>query len=118
MATQPDFRLFMFTIARVLLAGGEGADFMGLQQVLESAGHDVSHAPTLEEATRRLQTADVDVLVLMRGMEQALEQLVRARCGESAAIVVVAHRPTVQTVRDALRAGASDVVDASSADYV
>jgi DNA-binding NtrC family response regulator len=108
----------MFTIARVLLAGGEGADFMGLQQVLESAGHAVSHARTLEQATRRVQAADVDVLVLTRGLEQSLEQLVSARCGESAAIVVVAHRPTVQTVRDALRAGASDVVDASSADHV
>jgi DNA-binding NtrC family response regulator len=108
----------MFTSARVLLAGGEGADIIGLQQVLESAGHIVSAASTLEEVTRRVQVVDADVVVLTHGLEQSLEQLVSVRCGDSAAIVVLAQRPSVQTVRDALRAGATDVVDASSADHV
>jgi DNA-binding NtrC family response regulator len=86
--------------------------------VLESAGHTVSHAGTIEEATRRVLAADFDVVVLSHGLEQSLEQLVRARCGESAAIVVMAQRPTVDGVRDALRQGASDVVDASAEPHV
>jgi DNA-binding NtrC family response regulator len=56
--------------------------------------------------------------VLSHGLERSLEQLVRARCGESAAIVVTTQRPTVEGVRDALRQGASDVVDASAEPYV
>jgi DNA-binding NtrC family response regulator len=108
----------MLTIARVLLAGGEETDQSGLRQVLESAGHVVSHAATLEEATHRVLTTDVSVLVLTNGMEQSLEQLVSARCGDSAAVVVLLQRPTVAAVRDALRAGASDVVDALAEEYV
>jgi DNA-binding NtrC family response regulator len=108
----------MFTIARVLLAGGEERELMGLRRALESAGHTVSHAATLEEATRRVLGSDFDVLVLTDGLEQSLERLVSARCGESAAIVVMAQRPTVEGVRDALRQGASDVVDAAAEDYV
>ena len=108
----------MFTIARVLLAGGEEADLFGLQQVLESAGHEVSHAPTLEETTRRVAAGEIDVVLLTHGLEQSLEQLVSARCGDAAAIVAMVHRPTVSSVRDALRGGASDVVDASSAEHV
>jgi len=108
----------MFTIARVLLAGGEERELMGLRRALESAGHTVSHAATLEEATRRVLASDFDVLVLTDGLEQSLERLVSARCGESAAIVVMAQRPTVEGVRDALRQGASDVVDAAAEDYV
>ena len=91
---------------------------MGLRRALESAGHTVSHAATLEEATRRVLASDFDVLVLTDGLEQSLERLVSARCGESAAIVVMAQRPTVEGVRDALRQGASDVVDAAAEDYV
>ena len=108
----------MFTIARVLLAGGEERELRGLRRTLESAGHTVSHAATLEEATRRVLASDFDVLVLTDGLEQSLERLVSARCGESAAIVVMARRPTVEGVRDALRQGASDVVDAAAEDYV
>ena len=108
----------MLTIARVLLAGGEEKGLTGLRRALESAGHRVSHATTLEEATRRVLAADFDVVVLSPGLEQALEQLVRARCGESAAIVVMVQRPTVDGVRDALRQGASDVVDASAEPFV
>src|SRR5258707_15232443 len=59
----------MFTIARVLLAGSEEAGLIGLRQVLESAGHVVSHASTVEEAMRRVLAADVDVLVLTDGLE-------------------------------------------------
>ena len=91
---------------------------MGLRRALESAGHTVSHAATLEEATRRVLASDFDALVLTDGLEQSLERLVSARCGESAAIVVMAQRPTVEGVRDALRQGASDVVDAAAEDYV
>jgi len=108
----------MLMIARVLLAGGEEKGLTGLRRVLESAGHTVSHAGTIEDATRRVLAADFDVVVLSHGLEQSLEQLVRARCGESAAIVVMAQRPTVDGVRDALRQGASDVVDASAEPYV
>ena len=108
----------MFTIARVLLAGGEEKELMGLRRALESAGHRVSNAATLEEATRRVLASDFDALVLTDGLEQSLERLVSARCGESAAIVVMAQRPTVEAVRDALRQGASDVVDAAAEDYV
>jgi DNA-binding NtrC family response regulator len=108
----------MLTIARVLLAGGEEAGLTGLRRALESAGHTVSHATTIDEATRRVLAADFDVVVLSHGLEQSLEQLMRARCGESAAIVVMAQRPTVEGVRDALRLGASDVVDASAEPYV
>src|SRR5689334_14503748 len=108
----------MFTIARVLLAGGDEAGLKGLRRALESAGHTVSHAATLEEATRRVLAADFDVVVLTHGLEQSLEQLVSARCGDSAAIVVMTQRPTVDAVREALRQGASDVVDAAAADYV
>ena len=108
----------MFPIARVLLAGGEEEGLKALQQTLESAGHTVSHAATLEEATRRVLAADFDVVVLTQGLERSLEKLVSARCGESAAIVVMVQRPTVEGVRDALRQGASDVVDASAEPYV
>src|SRR5947209_12953909 len=108
----------MHTIARVLLAGGEEADLSGLRQMLESAGHVVSHALTREDATRRVLAADIDVLVLTHGLERSLEQFVSARCGDSAAIVVMAQRPTVDGVQDALRGGASDVVDASAEAYV
>jgi len=108
----------MLTIARVLLAGGEEAGLKGLRRVLESAGHTVSHAATLEEATRRVLAADFDVVVLTDGLANSLEQLVSARCSDSAAIVVMTTHPTVDGVRDALRQGASDVVDASAAEYV
>jgi DNA-binding NtrC family response regulator len=108
----------MLTIARVLLAGGEEEGLTGLRRALESAGHTVSHAATLEEATRRVLEADFDVVVLSHGLEQSLEQLVRTRCGESAAIVVMAQDPTVDGVRDALRQGANDVVDISAERYV
>ncbi|HEX7981342.1 MAG TPA: sigma 54-interacting transcriptional regulator, partial [Gemmatimonadaceae bacterium] len=108
----------MLSTARVLLAGGDEADLSGLRQALESAGHTVSHAATLAEATRRVLAADFDVVVLTHGLEASLEQLVSARCGESAAIVVMAQRPTVNGVRDALRQGANDVVDASAEAYV
>src|SRR5262245_27143321 len=108
----------MLSTARVLLAGGEEAGLSGLRQALESAGYMVSHACTLEEATRRVRAADFDVVVLTHGLEESLGQLVSARCGESAAIVVMAQRLTVDGVRDALRRGASDVVDASAEAYV
>ncbi len=108
----------MHTIARVLLAGGEEKQLSRLRQALEWAGHTVSHAATLEDATRRVLAADFDVVVLTDGLQQSLDQLVRARCSDSAAIVVMAEQPTVEGVRDALRQGASDIVDASAAEYV
>jgi len=108
----------MFTIARVLLAGGEEKGLKELRQVLESAGHTVSHAATLEDAMKRGLANDFEVLVLTDGLEKSLGRLVSARCGESAAIVAMMARPTVDTVRDALRQGASDVVDASAEPYV
>jgi DNA-binding NtrC family response regulator len=104
----------MLTNARVLLAGGEEEGLVGLRRALESAGHTVSHASTLADTTRRVLAADFDVVVLTH----ALEQLVRARCGEAAAIVVLAQHPSVESVRDALRQGAIDVVDAAAQDDV
>jgi DNA-binding NtrC family response regulator len=108
----------MLTNARVLLAGGEEEGLTELRRALESAGHTVSHASSVAEATRRVLAADFDVVVLTQWLEQSLEQLVRARCGDSAAIVVMTQRPTVEGVRDALRQGASDVVDAAAQDHV
>jgi DNA-binding NtrC family response regulator len=108
----------MFTIARVLLAGGEEEGLRELRQALESAGHTVSHAATLEDAMKRVLANDFEVLVLTDGVEKSLGRLVSARCGESAAIVAMMERPTVDAVRDALRQGASDVVDASAEPYV
>jgi DNA-binding NtrC family response regulator len=75
-------------------------------------------ADSLEDAMRRVLASDFDVLVLTHGLEKSLERLVSARCGESAAIVAMMERPTVDAVRDALRQGASDVVDASAEPYV
>ena len=108
----------MFTIARVLLAGGEEEGLRELRQALESAGHTVSHAATLEDAMKRVLANDFEVLVLTDGVEKSLGRLVSARCGESAAIVAMMERPTVDAVRDALRQGASDVVDASAEPYL
>ena len=108
----------MLTIARVLLAGGEEEGLRELRQSLESAGHTVSHAATLEDAMTRVLANDFEVLVLTDGLEKSLGRLVSARCGESAAIVAMMQRPTVDAVRDALRQGASDVVDASAEPYV
>jgi len=108
----------MLTIARVLLAGGEEEGLRELRQSLESAGHTVSHAATLEDAMTRVLANDFEVLVLTDGLEKSLGRLVSARCGESAAIVAMMERPTVDAVRDALRQGASDVVDASAEPYV
>ena len=108
----------MLTIARVLLAGGEEEGLRELRQALESAGHTVSHAATLEDAMKRVLANDFEVLVLTDGVEKSLGRLVSARCGESAAIVAMMQRPTVDAVRDALRQGASDVVDASAEPYV
>ena len=108
----------MFTIARVLLAGGEEEGLRELRQALESAGHTVSHAATLEDAMKRVLANDFEVLVLTDGVEKSLGRLVSARCGESAAIVAMMQRPTVDAVRDALRQGASDVVDASAEPYL
>jgi DNA-binding NtrC family response regulator len=108
----------MLTIARVLLAGGEVADLVGLREALESAGHQVGHASTLEESMRRVTGGEVDVVVLAAGLECSLAQLVGAQCGGSGAIVVLAHRPTATSVRDALHGGASEVVDASAEPHV
>jgi DNA-binding NtrC family response regulator len=108
----------MLTIARVLLAGGEGEDLVGLQRALESAGHEVSRAFTVEALTRRMAGGEGDVVVLTHGLEHSLERIVSAQCGGSAAIVVMAHRPTATCVRDSLRAGASEVVDASAEEHV
>jgi two-component system NtrC family response regulator len=104
----------MLSIARVLLAGGEVADLTRLREALESAGHQVGLASTLEESTRRVAGGEVDVVVLMAGLERSIEQLVNAQCGGTGAIVVMAHRPTATSVRDALHGGASEVVDASA----
>ena len=98
---------FMLTIARVLLAGGDEQSLIGLQQALESAGHDVSRAPTLEEATRRVQAVEVDVARAQR-RAGAVARAARAARG-------AASRPRswswrivrpCRRVRDALRAAA------------
>jgi len=108
----------MFATARVLLAGGEEAELGRLRQTLESAGHAVSHAATLEDAMRRVLAEDFDVVVLAHGLERSLERLASARCGESAAIVVMTQHSTVECMRDVLRQGASDVVEACAEEYV
>jgi DNA-binding NtrC family response regulator len=108
----------MHTSARVLLADGDVAGPIGLQQALESAGHQVTRVSTLEESMRRVAGGEVDVVVLAAGLERSLEQLVSAQCGGSTAIVVLAQRPTATSVRDALRGGASEVVDASAETHI
>jgi DNA-binding NtrC family response regulator len=115
----PNHRVaWMITIARVLLAGGEEAKLFGVQQVLASAGHEVVHAPTLDETLCRVAGGDVDVVVLAHELSDALARVVSAQCGGTAAIIAVTERPTASRVRDALHAGASDVVDASAEEHV
>src|SRR6187549_338906 len=108
----------MLTIARVLLAGGEPAELIGLQRALESAGHQVAHAATLDESTRRVANGEADVVVLTAGLERSVERLVGAQCGGSTAIVVTTHGATAESVRDAMRDGATEVVDAAAEVHV
>jgi len=61
---------------------------------------------------------EADVVVLTAGLERSVERLVGAQCGGSTAIVVTTHRPTAESVRDAMRDGATEVVDAAAEVHV
>lgn len=108
----------MLTIARVLLAGEEEPSLLALQQVLESAGHTVSHTTTSADAARRIGAGDADVVVLAHDVLPALDRLMEAQCGTApASFVVVGRGVTAAFARDALRAGATEVVDAGADEH-
>ena len=107
----------MLSIARVLVAGGDGPSISTLRELLESAGHDVVCASTLEESTQRLGLGEADVVVLSPGLGRWLEPMVAAQCASAlTAFVVLAHEPTNAQVRDVLRCGAHEVLDRAAGD--
>ncbi|HEU4723277.1 MAG TPA: sigma 54-interacting transcriptional regulator [Gemmatimonadaceae bacterium] len=108
----------MLTIARVLLAGEAEPSLLALQHVLESAGHAVSHTTTSADAARRIGAGDADVVVLAHDVLPALDRLVEAQCGTApASFVVVGRGVSAAFAREALRAGATEVVDAGADEH-
>ncbi len=50
-------------IAKILLADADAASRLTLKSILEAAGYDVDLADSLDEATRRLETGDYELVM-------------------------------------------------------
>lgn len=109
----------MLTHARVLLVSREGRDLETLTQLLASAGHDVAGPASVEKAVLRLGQGEADIVVLSSpdGGLHGLEQLTAAASMTAGVnVILLADGLAGGQVRDALRMGASDVVERAAGD--
>jgi DNA-binding NtrC family response regulator len=106
----------MHSIARVLVAGRDEPNLNALHQLLESAGHVVSRAACAEDAARRVDAGEADVVLLADDALASLDRMIEAH-GSNAPMSFVALSGTLSSPEAlaALRAGASDVVDPAAA---
>jgi DNA-binding NtrC family response regulator len=103
----------MLTQASVLLVSDDERDASVLRQLLASAGHEIVHARTLDEAEQRLGQGEAAVVVLAdeTQLPRGVERLAAAACAsQSVSIVVLTTGAPASAVNDALRRGAFAVV--------
>jgi DNA-binding NtrC family response regulator len=108
----------MITTARVLLVDDGEPSLSVLQNVIESAGHQVLRTQGIDETARRLGAGEVDVVILPSALVASMDRLVEAQCGTApASFIVLAHEPSAELARTALRVGATEVIDRAAGEH-